>query len=98
MPEAWTLAPLPAELRQEAPSRPELDGGPIGGMLGGVVAYPRVHFEGHYGVLCGQSQEFVQFNLSWDQIKQVAWDAFGLCPKTVTVFDNAGAVLYRGSL
>ena len=100
MPAALRDAPLPAELEAHGRSEaaPMTDGGSIGGMLGGLAVYPRVHFAGRYGLACVAEQEFVRANLTWEDVKRVAWDAFGLCPKVVTIFDQRGGVLYRGNL
>lgn len=96
MPAHLRDAPVPHEIQKQ--QMPEADAAPMRGTPGGISIYPRVHFEGRYGLGCIAHQEFIQTNLSWEQVKKTAWDAFGMYPKTVTVFDHQGNMVYRGSL
>ncbi len=41
--------------------------------------YRQVKFHGNYGLLCGQYQEFMRYNINDAQISQIGWAAFGTC-------------------
>lgn len=55
--------------------------------------YARVRFVGNFGFMCGEYQEFERYRISHLEAEQIAWSAFGLCGKTVTVFDEQGNLI-----
>lgn len=68
--------------RVTAPPKPEAfreTAAPQG--AGGADTWKRVVFSGNYGFPgCTQFQEHTYYNISEQEISQIAWTLFGMCP------------------